>query len=129
MFEQVVNDADVRTTGRPSNCEVEERWLDGTVVLSVRGELDMLSASPLLEMMDRAFDKSPSALVIDLTNLSSLDATGMTVLTTAHEKSGATTRFGMVANGPATRTPITLTAMESFLTLYLSLDDALTNLA
>jgi anti-sigma B factor antagonist len=129
MFDHVAVNAEASSTERASLCEVQERWLDDTVVLSVRGELDMFSAAPLREVLDRAFDKSPSALIVDLSNLDYLALTGMTVLTTAHEQAGTTTRFGVIANGPATRRPITLTALDSFLTFYLSLDDALNNLA
>jgi anti-sigma B factor antagonist len=110
-------------------CDVQVRWIEQTVVLSVCGQLDMLSAPYLLGAIHDAFDKAPSVLIIDLTELDFMASMGMSVLAAAHEQAGRTTRFGVVADGPSTARPVELIGMDSFLWLYLTLDDALHNLS
>jgi anti-sigma B factor antagonist len=105
---------------------VEENWFERVVVLAASGEVDMLTAPQLIEAVDDAFAQVPAALIIDLTRVAYLASAGLNALLTAHKKaSGSSIRFGVVADGPATSKPITVTGIDLRLTLYPSINDAL----
>jgi anti-sigma B factor antagonist len=56
--------------------EVQPTRVDGVLVLSVHGELDLVTA-PVLEIaVTTALEESPAALVLDLTPTSFLDSSG-----------------------------------------------------
>ncbi len=123
MIEQSGNSVD------PTTFEVGKHQVDDAVVLTVSGEVDMLSAPQLAEAIRTAVAAGPSALVIDLTKVDFLASAGMTVLVTAQAEVTAPTRFAVVANGPATSRPIKLMGLDNILALYSTLDSALSRVA
>lgn len=56
---------------------------EDSVVIRVQGELDMATAPGLSRALTTALDGSPSTLVVDLSDLSFVDSTGIRVLITA----------------------------------------------
>lgn len=123
MIEQSGNSVD------PTTFDVGKHQVDNTVVLTVSGEVDMLSAPQLAEAMRTALAEAPPALVIDLTKVDFLASAGMTVLVTAQAEVTPPTRFAVVANGPATSRPIKLMGLDNVLALYSTLDSALSRIA
>ncbi|MCV7090168.1 STAS domain-containing protein [Mycobacterium interjectum] len=123
MIEQSGNSVD------PTTFDVGKHQLDDAVVLSVSGEVDMLSAPQLAEAVRAALAERPPALVIDLTKVDFLASAGMTVLVTAQAEVAPPTRFAVVANGPATSRPIKLMGLDKVLALYSTLDSALSRIA
>jgi anti-sigma B factor antagonist len=108
---------------------VRESWVDRVVVLSVCDAVDMLSAPRLTEAIRGALGKAPDGLVVDLSEVEFLASVGMSVLMAAQEETaGASVRFGVVADGPATSRPIKLLGIDGILALYPTLDDALRDL-
>lgn len=105
--------------------DVHENSSDRLVVLSVNGEVDMLTAPLLSGAIFTALGKSPAGLIVDLTEVTFLSSVGMAVLLAAHEAATASlVRFGVVADGPTTSRPIRLLGIDAILSLYPSLDDA-----
>jgi anti-anti-sigma factor len=123
MGEQSGNSVD------PIAFEVGKRQVDQAVVLSVSGEVDMLSSPRLADAIETALAARPAALIVDLSKVDFLASAGMTVLVTAQAKAEPPTRFAVVANGPATSRPIKLMGIDSVLSLYSTLDSALSGTA
>lgn len=99
---------------------------DGVAVLSVSGEIDLVTASALEEAIGGVVSENPTALIVDLSGVEFLGSVGLKILASTHEKLGDSAEFGVVARGPATRRPIHLTGLDKAFPLYPSLDDALT---
>jgi anti-anti-sigma factor len=102
---------------------VEDR--DGVSVVSVTGEIDLVTAPALEQALGTVIADDPTALVIDLSAVEFLGSVGLKILAATYEKLGKSTEFGVVARGPATRRPIHLTGLDKTFPLYPTLDDAL----
>jgi len=105
-------------------CLVSEQWMGPTVVISVAGVLDMLTAPQLEAVVAAALPKSPSAIIIDLSEVDFLASAGMGVLVEARERAGGTMKFGVVADGPATSRPLKLVGLADMIGLHPTLDEA-----
>lgn len=112
----------------PTAFEVGQHQVDQAVVLTVSGEVDMLSSPQLAESIQTTLATKPAALIVDLSKVSFLASAGMTVLVTANGDVQPPTRFAVVANGSATSRPIKLMGIDSVLPLYNSLDAALSGI-
>lgn len=123
MIEQSGDSAD------PVTFEVGNHQVDEAVVLTVSGEVDMLSAPQLDAAIHTALAAAPAALIVDLSKVDFLASAGMTVLVTAQAEVAPPTRFAVVANGPATSRPIKLMGLDSIVTVYATLDSALSRIA
>lgn len=99
---------------------------DGVVVLSIGGEIDLVTAPALEEAIGGVITDNPQALIIDLSGVEFLGSVGLKILAATYEKLGDSAEFGVVARGPATRRPIHLTGLDKTFPLYPTLDDALT---
>ena len=106
--------------------EIHQSWQDWLVVLSVDGEVDMVTAPHLGRAICEALEKSATTLVIDLTGVTFLASVGMSVLVAAQEAADAmAVRFAVVADGAVTRRPIRLLGLDAVLALHPTRDDAL----
>lgn len=99
---------------------------DGVVVLSIGGEIDLVTAPALEEAIGGVITDNPQAMIIDLSGVEFLGSVGLKILAATYEKLGDSAEFGVVARGPATRRPIHLTGLDKTFPLYPTLDDALT---
>jgi len=106
------------------NATVEDH--DGVTVLSIGGEIDLVTAPALEEAIGGVVADNLTALVIDLSAVEFLGSVGLKILAATYEKLGNAAEFGVVARGPATRRPIHLTGLDKTFPLYPTLDDALT---
>ena len=59
---------------------------NGTAVVAVRGDVDLYTAPLLWEAIDGAIANVPHELVIDLSDVSFLDSSGLSVLVKAHKR-------------------------------------------
>ena len=59
---------------------------NGTAVVAVRGDVDLYTAPQLWETIDAAIAGTPHELVIDLSGVSFLDSSGLSVLLRAHKR-------------------------------------------
>lgn len=64
-------------------------------------------------------------MIIDLTDITFLASTGVSILVKAQEQAGSDVRFGIVADGPATSRPIKLLGLDDALAVYPTLNEAL----
>jgi anti-sigma B factor antagonist len=126
----MANQHDATAVPRPpqSDIKVDETWVDRLAVVSVSGCVDMLTASSLTEAIDSALGKGPSGIVVDLSGVDFLASAGISVLIAASESIGQSGQFGVVADGAATRRPLTLLGLDQIISLYGTLGDALSEL-
>ena len=99
------------------------------VVLSVTGNIDILSAPHLSEAIDNALTGTPRGLIIDLTATEFLASAGMSALVAAHTAIAPDGQFAVVADGPSTARPMQLVGLDETLTIYSTLDHAITALS
>jgi anti-anti-sigma factor len=105
--------------------DVQQKWIDRVVVVSVRGDVDALTAPQLSDGIFEALSEEPSALVVDLSAVDFMASSGMAVLVSAKERVAATAQFGVVADGPGTSRPLKLMGLDAVIAMYPTLDDAL----
>jgi anti-sigma B factor antagonist len=120
--------ADQASSGSPAErpgFRVQVSAHDGVVVLSVEDVVDLLTAPSLSESINTALAPKPTALIVDLTDVTFLASAGMTILAKAQEQAGTATRFGVVADGSATSRPLKLLGLDQVLAIYPTLDEAL----
>lgn len=95
-------------------------------ILSVEGNIDLLTTPQLSEAVSAALSEEPRCLIIDLTKTVFLASTGMQVFLTAQAAISHRGYFGIVADGPSTARPMKLMGLEQTLTISPTLDDAIT---
>lgn len=108
--------------------EIGERRVDGAIVVSVAGVVDMLTAPQLEAAIESALAQKPAAVVVDFTDVEFLASAGMGVLVAAQEQAGSDVQFSVVADGPATSRPLKLVGIADIVALYATLDEALAGL-
>lgn len=106
---------------------VSTRREDGTIVLSVTGALDILTAGDFTEELLAAIGEAPRAVIVDMSRLDFLASAGMSALVEGHRAAGAT-KLAVVADGPATSRPLTITGLTELIALYPTLAEAVTGL-
>jgi anti-sigma B factor antagonist len=65
---------------KPGSLEVASSASDGTVTVTLRGELDLASVGALQERLTAVEQDAPSLIVLDLSDLSFIDSSGLRVL-------------------------------------------------
>jgi anti-anti-sigma factor len=76
----------------------EER--EGRVHVTLRGELDLSSVSKIEDELNRVESSAPPLLVIDLSQLTFLDSTGLRCLVTADQRARDADRRVVLVRGP-----------------------------
>jgi anti-sigma B factor antagonist len=109
-------------------CVIGEEWFGRVAVLSVSGVVDMLTAPTLQDAISTALDKTPAALVVDLGDVEFLASAGMGVLVAGHDVAAPEIAFAVVADGPVTSRPLKLVGIADIISLYPTLDVALSEL-
>ncbi len=104
-----------------------EHQVDGVVVVTAIGAVDMLTAPQLHHVITAALANTPTRLIIDMTQVDFLGSAGMQILMATRDRLDPGTRFAVVADGPATSRPLKITGIADFIDLCSSLDVALTN--
>lgn len=97
---------------------------DDVAVLAVSGEIDLATIPAFEAAIADALTQRPSALIVDLSEVDFLASAGLQALVATHEKISASSRFAVVADGPATSRPIQLTGLDQILSLSSSLAEA-----
>ncbi|GAB7148638.1 STAS domain-containing protein [Mycobacterium riyadhense] len=119
MIEQSGAPGDSRAFG------IAERQVDRAIVLTVSGEVDMLTAPRLDAAIHTALAAKPPTLIVDLSKVEFLASAGISVLVAAHAEALPRTRFAVVADAAATSRPIKLMGIDAVVPLYRELDSAL----
>lgn len=94
-------------------------------VLTVYGEVDMVTAPLLTAAVDEVLAAAPPVLVVDLAAVEFLASAGLTALVTMTQDRASRAVLRIVASGRATVRPIQLTGLEQSLPLYPTVEAAL----
>jgi anti-anti-sigma factor len=108
-----------------STCVVTERLVGQVAVIATSGVVDMITAPQLEDAITAALAKSPTGLVVDLTDVEFLASAGMGVLVAAHDAAPEGVGTLIVADGPATSRPLKLVGIADIMPLHATLDEAL----
>lgn len=91
---------------------------DGTVLIRMRGELDLATVGQLRDEIERTFTAPRQRLVLDCRELTFMDSTGVTLMLSLHRAAGRDGLHFMVAPGDgAARALLQLTGLVEHLTL------------
>lgn len=112
------------SSGTRINFDVAENWLGRVAVVSVSGDLDVLTAPELAAAIQAAVQRRPEAMIVDLSCVQFLASAGMSVLITASRDLEPAVRFGVVADGPSTSRLLKLIGIDTLVAVYQTLDDA-----
>jgi anti-sigma B factor antagonist len=99
---------------------------EGIAVVSIAGEIDLSTAPAFEAAIAGALDDDPPVLVIELSDVSFMASVGLRILAATHEKVSESVQVAVVAGNPATSRPMQLTGLDKVLSLYPTLDEALT---
>ncbi|MBL1076401.1 STAS domain-containing protein [Nocardia sp. 2] len=102
---------------------VRTRSVGSAVVLSVSGEVDIVSAPKLSAGVAEALATESTVLVLDLAEVGFFGSAGLSVLVEASEASAG--RKLRVVASPQVRRPVELTGLDGLLDVYGTLDEAL----
>jgi anti-sigma B factor antagonist len=106
--------------------DVHESPIDGVTLLSVRGELDALTAQKLVEAIAGALTKVQVGLIVELSEVTFLATAGVTALLDGQRVARSSGKqFGVIADGPAASRPLTVTGADRMLDLYPTVDAAM----
>jgi anti-anti-sigma factor len=100
----------------------------GAAVVSVGGEIDLSTAPAFEAAIAEALEDNPPVLAIELSDVTFMASVGLRILAATNEKIGKSTQIAVVADNQAATRPIQLTGLDSVVTLYSTLDEALTAL-
>ncbi|MGH3434387.1 MAG: STAS domain-containing protein [Thermocrispum sp.] len=98
---------------------------DSVLVLTVSGELDMLTTDALAERLEAALRPPNKAVVLDLSGVRFLGSAALSALLTGADaaKAGGL-GFALVAAGHATLRPFEVTGLSSSFTIHESVTEA-----
>jgi len=102
---------------------VEER--DGAVVVRLAGELDLYNADRVREPLLDAAARDVDRLIVDLSELSFIDSTGLGVLIEARGRMANRRAFMLVAPNVETRRALEISGLDQHFAVHASLDEAL----
>ncbi|WP_133901095.1 STAS domain-containing protein [Actinophytocola oryzae] len=94
-------------------------------VLAVSGEVDHGTAAEFREEITRCLKTAPPVLVLDLHGVSFFSSVGLSALVEAQEGAAPDTAVRIVADNRAVRRPIEATALDQVLSVFSSVDEAL----
>lgn len=101
----------------PDELRTRTEALDGTTVVSVRGEVDLVSADQLRRVLDEALQDS-ARVTLDLTELTFIDSSGLSALVEAHRKArDAGGTFTLRHPTPMLRRLLDITRLDTLLVI------------
>jgi anti-sigma B factor antagonist len=118
------SDPAIDHTATPS-ISVQVTPVDDAVVLSVSGEIDLITAPQLGESINAAMAQEPPTLVVDLSEVDFLTSAGMAVLLGCNQQARGKIRFRVVAAGDTTFRPMELTGVPDEISIFPTREQAL----
>jgi anti-sigma B factor antagonist len=118
-----------KNTTRLTPCVIDEHWRGTTVIIGCAGELDMNTTPELERRIALALKRSPTSMIVDLTDVGFLASHGMGVLVETHTLCSPAIGFAVVASGRATRRPMQLMGITDVISVHDTLADAVSALA
>jgi anti-anti-sigma factor len=102
-----------------------ERVDDGTCVVTVTGDVDLASAAKLERVLDGVLADATSALVIDLSQCSFIDSSGVRILLRTHKRANGTMRALSLIPSERISTVLEITGLSRIYETHPSRTDAL----
>jgi anti-sigma B factor antagonist len=103
----------------------EVRNVDGAVVVSLVGELDLYNAHVVRDRLAAAANDGSERLVVDLSGVTFIDSTGLGVLVEARSRLANRRAFVLVAPGVEPRRALEISGLDRHFALHDTLDGAL----
>jgi anti-anti-sigma factor len=89
---------------------------DETLIVAFTGELDLLSSTQTWEQVERVVDAEPTRLVLDLSGLSFIDASGLGIIAAVHQRVASYGGVLLVRDAtPAVRRAMAATGLDVLL--------------
>ena len=98
---------------------------DGSVVVSLAGELDLYNAHEVREALLECCAEGPNRLVVDLSGVKFIDSTALGVLIEARTRMENRRAFMLAAPGLETRRALEISGLDRHFAVHDSLDAAL----
>src|ERR1700728_370608 len=99
---------------------------EGVAVVSIGGEIDLSTAPAFEAVIAEALEVDPPALGVELSEGIFMAAVGLRILAATQDKVGKSIRLAVVADNMAASRPMKLTGLDKLISLYTTLDEALT---
>ena len=99
---------------------------DGTIVVSLAGELDLYNASAVREALLECCAESPERLIVDLSAVKFIDSTALGVLIEARSRLANRRTFLLAAPGLETRRALEISGLDRHFSVHESLELART---
>jgi anti-sigma B factor antagonist len=97
--------------------------VDGRIVVHVSGEVDLANAPELDEQLATVMGQAPSQLVVDLTNVTFMDSTGLGVLVRALKRSRELEiRLDLIVTNERVLKVFGITGLDTVLPIHSSMD-------
>ena len=110
----------------PITTSVEHR--EGVALVGVGGEIDLSTAPAFEAVIAEALEVDPPALVVELSEVIFMASVGLRILAATQEKAGKSIQVAVVADNMAASRPMQLTGLDKLISLYPTLNEALTAL-
>ncbi|MEV6825643.1 anti-sigma factor antagonist [Amycolatopsis sp. NPDC051102] len=107
-----------------SAVSVSLRHVEAALVLSVGGEVDLVTAPELNDAVTAALAEAPAVLIVDLTAVTFFSSAGLAVLFDLQSRAGSATAVRVVATSVAAR-PMAITGADRLMPVFATLADAL----
>ena len=121
--DDVTTDDDL-TAEDPMGVDVQRS--NGTSVIRLSGEIDMLTTPALRAKVNEELQGGPSVLVLDMLSVDFLGSSGLALLVEALDESrNRDVALRLVANSRPVSRPLQATGLTDLFSLYPSLEDAL----
>ncbi|WP_071812698.1 STAS domain-containing protein [Lentzea guizhouensis] len=105
-------------------------YVQSIPVVSLTGEIDMMSFAPVTSRLAALLDRKPPALVVDLREVRFFGSGGIrTLVETQNTADELGVRFGVVSDSRIVLRPLEMTAVDQLLLIFGSVDNAVTALA
>jgi len=97
---------------------------DGSVVVSLAGELDLYNASTVREALLACCAESPERLIVDLSGVKFIDSTALGVLIEARTRLPNRQSFLLAAPGLETRRALEISGLDRHFSVHESVEQA-----
>jgi anti-sigma B factor antagonist len=98
--------------------------MDGAVVVSLAGELDLYNANTVRDTLLECCAESPERLIVDLSGVKFIDSTALGVLIEARTRMPNRKGFLLAAPGLETRRALEISGLDRHFSVHESLDAA-----
>ncbi|MFF3848936.1 STAS domain-containing protein [Streptomyces sp. NPDC002328] len=118
--------ADTQGPDAPQRLSVARSTVDGVDVVSPRGEIDHDTGGPFRQALEAVDGGNGGRIVVDLSEVTFMDSTGVNVLVTAHQTAEAGDGWLRLAvrQGPVLRV-LQLVGLDGVIACYPSVEEAL----